>query len=397
MARPAGRVKGPKFKVQSWKRFAAGTIVLSGMGNFATRIQIAARRCHRRTSGNVGGAFSTGPPARKTTRAAAVDASRSAIITTNVAALLQPTFTAADLKARTRTLNRGDKIEPLDLVEWLEEQGYEPEAQITQRGDIALRGGILDVYPMTCPWPVRLEFFGDELESLRHFDPITQVSRDQITSVILPPGGELGILKRARDAGRPSFATLLDYLPCETIFLLCEPANISARADEYAGQVPENDPFFVPWEEFRKQMFAKGISSVEVFEADELLGDPASPDFALPTPHSELIFSSLDTFRPLGSRAPEPQIAEAQRREFFAQLHRWSRQGFVVHVFCNNDGERQRFGEIWKDCGFEGSAPLSIHLGALSRGFIWHEESKFVVVTDAGNIRTLQGPASAPA
>ncbi len=119
------------------------------------------------------------------------------------------------LGARTRTLKRGDRIEPLDLVEWLEEQGYEPEAQVTQKGEMAMRGGILDVYPMTSPWPVRLEFFGDELESLRHFDPLTQVSRDQITSVTLPPGGELGILKKVRNVGRravrneaPELATL---------------------------------------------------------------------------------------------------------------------------------------------------------------------------------------------
>ncbi len=73
-----------------------------------------------------------------------------------------------------------DKINPLDLIEWLEEQGYEPEAQVTQKGEIALRGGILDVWPLTSPWPVRLEFFGDELESLRHFDPLTQISREEI-------------------------------------------------------------------------------------------------------------------------------------------------------------------------------------------------------------------------
>jgi transcription-repair coupling factor (superfamily II helicase) len=322
-------------------------------------------------------ALSRQSTARRSSRVG--DSTPAPIITTNVAALLQSTFTAADLKARTRTLNRGDKIEPLDLIEWLEEQGYEPEAQVTQRGDIALRGGILDVYPMTSPWPVRLEFFGDELESLRHFDPITQVSRDQITSVTLPPGGELGILKKA---SKPSLATLLDYLPRETIFLICEPANIIARADEYAAQAPEDDPFFVPWEEFRAQMSAKGMTSLEVFETAELPENMESVDASLQTPDAGFVFGSLDGFRPLGSRAPEPQIAEAQRREFFSQLHRWSRQGFVVHVFCNNDGERQRFQEIWKDYGFEGSARLLIHLGALSRGFI-QEKSSLVVVTDA--------------
>jgi transcription-repair coupling factor (superfamily II helicase) len=90
----------------------------------------------------------------------------------------------------------------------------------------------------------------------------------------------------------------------------------------------------------------------------------------------------------------EAQIAETQRREFFAQLHRWSRQGYVVHLFCNNDGERQRFGEVWKDYGFEdlqsgeGGAravlvsPLSVRLGTLAGGFIC-EEARLVVVTDA--------------
>ena len=99
-------------------------------------------------------------------------------------ALLQRTFPREVLSERIRTLTRGDRIDPQDLIQWLEEQGYEPEAQVTQKGEIALRGGILDVYPLTSPWPVRLEFFGDELESLRHFDPLTQMSREEILSLI---------------------------------------------------------------------------------------------------------------------------------------------------------------------------------------------------------------------
>ncbi len=86
---------------------------------------------------------------------------------------------------------------------------------------------------------------------------------------------------------------------------------------------------------------------------------------------------------------PEPQIAEAQRREFFQQLHRWLRQDYVVHVFCNNDGERQRFEEIWKEVGSARCADRTsqrdvptIQIGSLARGFIY-EEAKLVVVTDA--------------
>ncbi|MDB6125435.1 MAG: transcription-repair coupling factor [Pedosphaera sp.] len=314
----------------------------------------------------------------------------SPLIVVNVIALLQSTFPAHVLKERTRSLKRGDRIEPLDLIEWLEEQGYEPEAQVTQKGEIALRGGILDVYPMTSPWPVRMEFFGDELESLRHFDPITQISRDQITSVTLPPGGELGILKRLvehQQANQNTLATLLDYLPRETIFLLCEPDKLTEHADQYAGQVPENDPFFIDWEDFQSQLAAKGMTSLAVAEGTDenipLVPEETEGNSAILNPPSSLLaFSSLEAFRPLGPRAPEPQIAEAQRREFFAQLHRWSRQNYAVHVFCNNDGERQRFEEIWKDYGFDGEARLEMNLGALSRGFIY-DEAKLVVVTDA--------------
>jgi len=126
--------------------------------------------------------------------------SAGTLVVTNVAALMQRTFAPGAIEQRTKKVSVGDKIEPLDLVEWLEEQGYEPEAQVTQKGELALRGGILDLFPLTSPWPVRLEFFGDEIESMRYFDPLTQISREEVHSIIIPPGGELGILKKQETA-----------------------------------------------------------------------------------------------------------------------------------------------------------------------------------------------------
>jgi transcription-repair coupling factor (superfamily II helicase) len=321
------------------------------------------------------------------------------LLVTSLAALLQRTFPPEMLRRGTRTTARGDRIDPLDLVEWLEEQGYEPEAQVTQKGEIALRGGILDIYPLTCPWPLRLEFFGDELESLRHFDPLTQISREEITSVTIPPAGEVDILRKnaqtahdairatRKDPVRQTFGTLLDYLPSDTIFLLCEPERLAERAEEYAGQVPDGDPFFISWEAFKENAEHKRVSILEATDTQSGLIDPpdnsAIPLSEVSTPH----FESLDAFRPLAERAPEPQVAEAQRREFFAQLHRWLRQDYSVHVFCNNDGERQRFQEIWNEYGFSpdsGQRDVSpeLHLGSLARGFLF-EEAKVVVVTDA--------------
>src|SRR5262249_32717059 len=131
---------------------------------------------------------------------------------------------------------------------WLEDKGYEPEAQVSQKGELALRGGILDLFPLTSPWPVRLEFFGNEIESMRYFDRLTQMSREEIDSIMIPPAGALGLLKREIEARHttPSqpqppevLGTLLDYVPASTILLCCEPERLQAQADAYEEQVPE--------------------------------------------------------------------------------------------------------------------------------------------------------------
>ena len=334
------------------------------------------------------------------------------VVVTSVAALLQRTFPCEVLREQTRTLARGDSVEPLDLVEWLEEAGYEPEAQVTQKGEISLRGGILDLFPLTSPWPVRLEFFGDELESMRHFDPLTQISRGEIASIVVGPAGEVGLLKKRAGSGAEGgeaadglkLGTLLDYLPREALFLLCEPATLDLRAEEYARRIPAGDPFFTAWEEFQRLAVERGMTLLRVSEenpagpAAEAVPEETSPaanaesGVSRPDPppseagNSGLeapLFSGLEAFRPVAERVAEPAVAEAQRREFFAQLHRWSRQGYAVQVFCNNAGERQRFGELWKDYGLEPpDAGLATHLGALSRGFLC-EQARLVVVTDA--------------
>ena len=299
----------------------------------------------------------------------------SKLIVTNVVALLQKTFSPNDLKNRTRKLQRGDKIVPLDLIEWLEEQGYEPEAQVSQKGEIALRGGIVDIFPPTSPWPIRLEFFGDELESLREFDPLTQISRGEISEITISPAGELGILKaeiqKSETKSRNALATLIDYLPRAALFVFCEPELLAVHVENYEKEIPPDDSFFVSWEEFGKAITEKNFTKIDLAEVEN--------------PQSEsrnLQFQNLEAFRPLIERAIDPQIAEAQRREFFQQIHRWLRQNYSVHVFCNNDGEKQRFEEIWKDYGFTAEKKLQILIGNLSRGFIC-DEAKLVVITDA--------------
>jgi transcription-repair coupling factor (superfamily II helicase) len=317
------------------------------------------------------------------TRLRAVSSKPRPMVLASVPALLQRTFAPAELDRNTRTLRRGDTQDPLDLIEWLEDRGYEPEAQVTQKGELALRGGILDVFPLTSPWPVRLEFFGNELDSLRSFDPETQMSIEPIDTLIIPPGGEYAMLQRrvesASGGEKLELGSLMDYLPRQTVVLACAPEKLSLAAQHYEQQLPAHHPLFLDWDTVCQNWLQSGFACVNAEE-----GGIDQP-----------LFVSAESFFSSTAHVPELPVAEARRRESLGQLHRWLRQGYEVHVFFNNSGEQQRFEELWQAGGFEGTEtgpgnrdefepkriPVLVR-GALSQGFLC-EDARLVVVTDA--------------
>ena len=264
----------------------------------------------------------------------------SPLVVTNVLALMQRTYRPEAVQSRMRVVKAGDQIDPLDLVEWLEDQGYEPEARVNHKGEIALRGGILDLFPLISPWPVRIEFFGNEIESVRYFDPATQISTETIERVTIAPAGELGILKQmGKVAGAGESCGLLEHVPAGSLVLLLEPELIEEHVARQFQNNPGGGAFLLSWEEVLEQLGRNAVVRVE-----ETLTHAAGPDGAV-----DLGLEGLDGFRPIMERAPQPEVAEQQRRAFFDQLHRWLRRGDAVEVFCNNEGERQRFGEIWEE------------------------------------------------
>jgi len=114
------------------------------------------------------------------------------LVVASVAALVERVPAAA---APPLELRRGSSL-PRDLAEILAELGYERVAQVEERGEMAVRGGIVDVFPTTADQPVRVDLFGDDIDELRSFSPFTQVTVRQIDAVRIwpasePPGGEL--------------------------------------------------------------------------------------------------------------------------------------------------------------------------------------------------------------
>ncbi|MGD1807864.1 transcription-repair coupling factor [Dapis sp. BLCC M126] len=155
--------------------------------------------------------------------------------------------------------------------EKLAQMGYERVPLVETEGQWSRRGDIIDVFPVASELPVRLEWFGDELEQIREFDPSTQRSLDKITQIVLTPRDfshwGLGNLESMTDS---TFVSLLDYLPENTLIAIDEPDQCAAHGDRWFELVEEN------WQQLNKdeassplpkihRTFADSLAEVELF------------------------------------------------------------------------------------------------------------------------------------
>ncbi|MCE7872973.1 transcription-repair coupling factor [bacterium CPR1] len=120
-----------------------------------------------------------------------LESQQARVVVASLRALLQKTLAASDLHRGRLDLRKGETTDLTVLLEVLVSEGYTRVPMVERRGEISLRGGILDVYPATDE-PVRIELFGDEIESIRRFDKDTQRSLVQLDRIVLLPAREEG-------------------------------------------------------------------------------------------------------------------------------------------------------------------------------------------------------------
>jgi transcription-repair coupling factor (superfamily II helicase) len=113
-----------------------------------------------------------------------------AVVVCSARTLTQPVIPPQELAASLYDLMPGEEIDLPLLLEHLYNQGYEPVTEVEEPGQFSHRGGIVDLFPPTLPRPVRIEFFGDEVESLRSFDPATQRSLNPLEVCRIGPARE---------------------------------------------------------------------------------------------------------------------------------------------------------------------------------------------------------------
>ncbi len=118
------------------------------------------------------------------------DGATPPIVIASSRALMQKTIPVREFQAGVHTLQQGQTISLEKMLARWVSLGYEPASLVEQPGTFSRRGGIIDVFPPQSDWPVRIELFGDEIESLRLFEPDTQLSRQRVPSFSLVPASE---------------------------------------------------------------------------------------------------------------------------------------------------------------------------------------------------------------
>jgi transcription-repair coupling factor (superfamily II helicase) len=124
------------------------------------------------------------------------------LIVTTIKALLQPTLTPDELARVIRSIKVGQQLDPRSLLQHWSDLGYTSVAAVEAPGEISSRGGIIDIWPYTDAEPLRIEFFGDEIDSMRRFDPLSQRSGKRVKGAEIMPPHEIPFWKRDRAMAR---------------------------------------------------------------------------------------------------------------------------------------------------------------------------------------------------
>jgi len=272
------------------------------------------------------------------------------LIAAPLAAVLQLVLRPAQLQERSFQLAVGEEHDLDDILFRLTELGYEREIMVEQRGQMSVRGGILDVFPTASELPYRLEFFGDTIESIRRFEPETQRSVGSLESILISPRSEKQLLGEHEG----DLTDISAYLPPNTLVVFEEPAALKEEAERIERRV-KNESYYLSFEDFMHRVAANPKINVAQFEwAHE----------GVDIPYVSVNTRSLTAWIPPAT-------------DFWSQLDIWAEQDFTVALVCTTTGERTRLLELLEEHGHrvgQDRFDLRLAIGRLREGFVAPEE-----------------------
>lgn len=268
------------------------------------------------------------------------------VLLTTARAVLERTGLPSTLPLGRIALSKGDTQRVEGLGERLDALGFERVTLIDDVGQYAIRGGIVDVYSFGMGEPVRLEFWGDELVELRHFDLSSQLATGEIEStVILPVDGEKA--ETSLGAERMSIVSLF---PPDTILVLPDESHLEP---EWART----------WAEAEHHGELARRRGDEPVDRAHTFIDPAAVAAAL-APFARLALVGQPTDALVFPLRPPENISRDVKT-----LRRVVRDGMPTVVLCDNTGQAERLEELLNENEWAPS-PAALTIGVLNGGFI---------------------------
>jgi transcription-repair coupling factor (superfamily II helicase) len=262
---------------------------------------------------------------------------KRAVVVLTASSLEDRVPSAEALKKQSVVLRRGDSLNREALIETLLKNGYEKAPQVTTRGQFAVRGGILDIFSWQHSLPVRIELYGEEIDSIREFELDDQTSIQTIERCELLIGDTEHLT-----------VCLREYLAKGDILIGIESDVGEAEITITAGARAADGI-----EDYRTAFFGTGF---EEFEAGDFL------------------------------------IEEAKREAALRQVRTWIDESWRLFAICHNEGEIERLRDVLHDNEVNVDAVRFV-LGSLTRGFIY-PEAKLAVLCDAEIFGRYQSPSA---
>ena len=325
---------------------------------------------------------------------------RPRIVVTSAEALARKTLPPAELAARGLVIARGDTVDRDRVAETLLAGGWSRTPVVDEPGTFALRGGVIDVYAPLAPHPVRIELFGDEVESLRWFDEDSQRTLRQIDRVVLHPvretvpTGARDVRARLREYADeiafPSKATrkLIEqlesgsvfvgiegllpafhdelvapsaYVPADARWLIVDPdacrrALADALADvesRFASRATSQQLAFPPSAHFTAELAALAEPRRVELSALEIAGETGATRLRLDVDDLRVLRQQLDHARTFGDTEHVAPLAIA--------LDRWRADGTAVTLAAGSQGRLDRLAGVLAQ---RGQTTANVHMVA---------------------------------
>jgi transcription-repair coupling factor (superfamily II helicase) len=286
---------------------------------------------------------------------------RHVVIITTPGGMLYQVISPQAMKEAMLSLGVGQEISVYDLLARLLQAGYERADTVTRPGQIAVRGGLVDIFPIGDSEPCRIEFFGDGLESIRRFDINTQRSAKTEEQVLISPADEL--------VGDELQTTLLDYLPARSRVFFDEPREFYQILDKQSRKYRE----FL--KEARKE--DSGRKELVLLGREQLVADLDK--------HSVVYHSFFPANIPQVSVALYEHISQKEMEAFynryeslFTRLEEWITHKYTIKLAIRNQALREELSQELSDRHLTGMEFVAVKY---RRGFE-SQTLKLVIVTE---------------